>query len=276
MSGILKCPACGGDGERCGHPIPKTDDGALVFIKNFAMNEVKSHNAKKSFLKSLAKKILLPPHHSMYSDLTSSHSEPKELLALLKETPSDTVILNIGSLSKNLQTLHPGIRNLDICHYPNINYVADVCDLPFLDGTIDMIIFKNVLEHVKHPSKALSEINRVLKKGGILYAKIPFLQPYHAVPDDFQRYTKSGFRELFKDYEELDYGVAVSGGSMLSWILREYLAILFSFGSTALYRLGLHFWGWLTFWIKYSDLLLGKNKYAGHIASAFYGIYRKK
>lgn len=285
MTNILKCPACG-DGlknevtifqcHHCKHTMPTTKDGALIFIEDFRENEVKSHNTRKSFLKSIIRKIILPPHHSMYSDLTSSHSEPKELLSLLKKIPVDAIILNIGSLSKNLQSLHKGIKNLDICHYPNIDYVADVCDLPFQDRTIDMIIFKNVLEHVKNPSKALNEISRVLKKDGILYVKIPFLQPFHAVPDDFQRYTKGGFRELFKNYEELDFGIAVGGGSMMSWIIREYLAILTSFGNSKLYRLGIYFWGWLTFWFKYSDLLLKKNKYSGHIASAFYGIYKKK
>jgi SAM-dependent methyltransferase len=285
MSNILKCPTCGSDLKNelmtfqcnhCKHTIPATEDGVPIFLENFKGNEVKSHNAKKSSLKSIIKKLLYPPHHSMYSDLASSHSEPKELLHLLKKAPTNAIILNIGSLSKNLQSLHKGIRNLDICHYPNIDFIADVCDLPFQDCTIDMIIFKNVLEHVKNPQKALNEISRVLKKDGILYVKIPFLQPFHAVPDDFQRYTTSGFRELFKNYHEVDSGVAVGGGSMVSWIIREYLAILTSFGNSRLYRLGLHFWGWLTFWIKYSDLLLRKNKFSGHIASAFYGIYKKK
>lgn len=280
----LKCPACHKSltqekrnfyCRHCHQTLQQTEDGVPVFIENFKSNEVKSHTSKKSLLKSIAKKILLAPHHSMYSDLTSSHSEPKELLELLKKIPEDAFILNIGSLSKNLQFLHPGIKNLDICHYPNIDFIADVCHLPFEDESVDMIIFKNVLEHVKYPEKALNEIKRVLKKGGIFYVKVPFLQPFHAVPDDFQRYAESGFKELFRDYEELDFGVAVGGGSMMAWMAREYLAILTSFGNPRLYRLGLNLWGWLTFWIKYTDLLLKNNSYAGHIASAFYGIYKK-
>jgi len=221
MYNFLKCPTCGHsfakDNEgyecsHCKHKIPTTEEGVPIFINHFKENEVKIHNTQKSLLKSSVKKIFFAPHHSTYSDLTSSHSEPEELLALLKQFPPESVILNIGSLSKNLQRLHKGILNLDICYYPNIDFIADACDLPFRDESIDMVIFKNVLEHVKNPMKALSEIRRVLKKGGILYTKIPFLQPFHAVPDDFQRYTKSGFRGLFKDYQELDFGVSVGGG----------------------------------------------------------------
>lgn len=285
MFNRLKCPSCGhalkheGKTYRCGEcqkNIPTTENGVPIFIENFQANEVKSHNAKKSVLKSILKKVLVPPHHSMYSDLTSSHSEPKELLSLLQKKPADAMILNIGALSKNLQSLHQGIRNLDICYYPNIDFIADVCDLPFQSGSLDMIIFKNVLEHVKNPTKALEEIHRVLKKGGILYVKVPFLQPFHAVPDDFQRYTESGFKERFKEYKALDFGVAVGGGSMMAWMLREYLAVLTSFGNPRLYGLGLHVWGWLTFWVKYTDLLLRKNSHAPRIASAFYGVYQKQ
>ena len=129
---ILKCPSCGNNLENCGHTVPKTENGALIFMENFEKNEVKSHNSKQSTLKSVAKKILLPPHHSIYNDLSSSHTEPKELLSLLKKMPADAIIINIGSLSKNLQNLHKGIRNLDICAYPNIDFVADVCDLQSL------------------------------------------------------------------------------------------------------------------------------------------------
>jgi len=62
---------------------------------------------------------------------------------------------------------------------------------------------------------------------------------------------------------------------MMSWLLREYLAILTSFGNPQLYRIGIFVWGWLTFWIKYFDMLFRNNRMAGRISSVFYGIYQK-
>jgi SAM-dependent methyltransferase len=121
----------------------------------------------------------------------------------------------------------------------------------------------------------MAEISRVLKPGGHLYIKLPFLQPFHAVPDDFQRYTVSGFSELMKGYKEVQRGIAVGPGSALCWLLREWLAILTSFGNQRLYALGLIFWGWLTFWIKYTDLLFRRNPLSNRVCSAFYGLYRK-
>lgn len=215
------------------------------------------------------------PHHSIYNDLSNSVGEQKELLALLKKLPSNAVILNIGSLSKDLRALHPGIINLDLTYYSNVNLIGDATGLPIRDECMDMIILKNVLEHIKSPQMALNEIERVLKKGAYLYVKIPFLQPFHAVPDDYQRYTKNGMKKLFKNYKELEFGVSVGPGSMMSWLLREYLAILTSFGDQKLYRINVFIWGWLTFWIKYSELLFRNNPMSSRIASAFYGIFQK-
>jgi len=199
--------------------------------------------------------------------------ESKELKQLVREHPEET-ILNIGSLSACLKHLNPNILNLDLIAYPNVDIVADAHALPFRDESISIILFKNVLEHIRDPSAAMAEIRRVLKPGGLLYIKLPFLQPFHAIPDDYQRYTVSGMKELLKEYEELDFGIAVGPGSMLCWILREWLAVLTSFGNARLYQAGLIFWGWLTFWIKYTDVFF-RNKLAERLASAFWGIYRK-
>ena len=45
-------------------------------------------------------------------------------------------------------------------------YVGDAHDLKFEAGRFDAVFCNEVLEHVTHPAKALSEIRRVMKKGG--------------------------------------------------------------------------------------------------------------
>ncbi|MDE5768556.1 MAG: class I SAM-dependent methyltransferase [Oscillospiraceae bacterium] len=47
---------------------------------------------------------------------------------------------------------------------------ADACALPFQDHSFDVVIASNVLHIMPDPEKALSEIRRVLKSGGILIA----------------------------------------------------------------------------------------------------------
>ncbi len=43
---------------------------------------------------------------------------------------------------------------------------ASADNLPFEDGSFDLVVSIDVLEHVKNPQKMLNEMSRVLKKGG--------------------------------------------------------------------------------------------------------------
>ncbi len=59
-------------------------------------------------------------------------------------------------------------------------------DLPFKSETFDFVYSNQVIEHVKEPEKCISEIFRVLKKGGILYIRAPdykssFFEPHYRV-----------------------------------------------------------------------------------------------
>jgi SAM-dependent methyltransferase len=50
---------------------------------------------------------------------------------------------------------------------------ADICDLPIKDNTYDFILCNHVLEHVLDDNKAMSELYRVLKKGGTGIFQVP-------------------------------------------------------------------------------------------------------
>ncbi|MEM6884739.1 MAG: methyltransferase domain-containing protein [Verrucomicrobiota bacterium] len=79
-----------------------------------------------------------------------------------------------------------------------VDAYADICDMPFVDNEIDLLLSSSVLEHVYDPEKAIAEMFRVTKPGGYVYAEIPFMRAYHMMPIDYQRYTISGIEELFK------------------------------------------------------------------------------
>ncbi len=51
--------------------------------------------------------------------------------------------------------------------------LADLYDLPFNDGTFDMVVMREVIEHLRMPDKAVNEICRVLKPQGIFLLTTP-------------------------------------------------------------------------------------------------------
>jgi SAM-dependent methyltransferase len=63
------------------------------------------------------------------------------------------------------------------------------------DGAYDVVVSFQVLEHSAQPIPLLRECHRVLKPGGVLFATLPFVFEYHAVPGDFRRWTTEGIAE---------------------------------------------------------------------------------
>ena len=159
--------------------------------------------------------------------------------------------------------------------YANVHVVADLERLPFQDGSLSGIVSVAVLEHVRDPSAHVSEFQRVLQPGGRVLCFVPFIQGFHASPQDFQRYTPAGLRELFRDFDILDVRVGAGPTSGLIWIAQEWLAMALSFGSLRLYRLLVPCM-WLLSPLKYLDVLLARHPAASTIASGHYIEARKR
>jgi hypothetical protein len=63
----------------------------------------------------------------------------------------------------------------------------------------DVAILMNVLEHIYNYKNCVLEINRVLKKNGVLVGVVPFIHKIHLDPDDFHRYTQSSLNCMFRE-----------------------------------------------------------------------------
>lgn len=115
-------------------------------------------------------------------------------------------VLDIGCADRWIEPHLPGG-----CDYIGLDYLAtgglmygarpdifaDASRLPLRDASIDTVLMLEVLEHLRHPAQALSEITRVLRPGGQLLLTMPFLYPVHDAPHDYQRYTCHGLaREM--------------------------------------------------------------------------------
>lgn len=56
---------------------------------------------------------------------------------------------------------------------PLADVKADICNLPFADNLYDIILCNHVLEHIADDTKAMQELFRVLKPGGMGIFQIP-------------------------------------------------------------------------------------------------------
>lgn len=56
---------------------------------------------------------------------------------------------------------------------PLADVKADICNLPFTDNEYDVIFCNHVLEHIPNDTKAMQELYRVLKPGGMAILQIP-------------------------------------------------------------------------------------------------------
>ncbi len=142
--------------------------------------------------------------------------------------PEAAKIINLGSGPRRL---HPSFINVDVMPFPEVDIIADATKLPFKDSSLDAVVNESLFEHVPDPISVLKEINRVLKPGGILYVSVPFMTPYHGSPDDFSRWTKSGLRSFFSNFNLIEDGVDGGPWSALLNFLAYWFGTIFSFGS---------------------------------------------
>lgn len=202
----------------------------------------------------------------------------------LLRTEKEPLLLNLGSGDRFIgaEGLDGAVArrmvNFDLTPCAGVCVVGDAHGLPFGDGAFHGVICQAVLEHTRRPEAVVEEIQRVLKPGGLIYIETPFLQGYHPTPADYYRFTEDGLGELLSGFERVDSGVCAGPSSSLSWLLREYIAGLVTGFSPAspLRGMAVLAAAWLTFPIKYLDLLVGRRPGAAAIASGLFFLGRKK
>lgn len=82
--------------------------------------------------------------------------------------------------------------------YSKLDAVADLTALPFRDSAFDAAIHIVTIEHLLEPVRALAEIGRALKPGGVLLIAAPHEWEVHQAPHDYFRYTRYGLGYLLE------------------------------------------------------------------------------
>jgi SAM-dependent methyltransferase len=132
-----------------------------------------------------------------------------KLLSGLKETvPFPAPIYEFGAFrvpgQEHLPFVHdffPGQRfvGCDMRTGPGVDEIQDLHALTLPDESVGTALLFDTIEHVREPWRAMAELHRCLKPGGLLILTSVWYFPIHAYPDDYWRFTASAFRSLMGD-----------------------------------------------------------------------------
>jgi SAM-dependent methyltransferase len=117
----------------------------------------------------------------------------------------------------------------DIQPGQGVDRIEDIHALSFEDESVGTVICLETLEHVADPLRAVQEMHRVLRPGGVLAISSLMFFPIHAHPWDYWRFTPEGFELLLQPFEsslvvaqgwdlmpEGVFGIGVKGPAKLS------------------------------------------------------------
>jgi len=214
-------------------------------------------------IQSIIKRVLTP-------EKQVTNDNVKYLISLLKDQNSEPKVLFIGggSLGRGMKPFYDDdalkVIGFDIYSSPLVQFIADAHQIPLANESIDCVVIQVVLEHVLDPSQVVSEIYRVLKPNGLIYAETPFLQQVHEGAYDFTRFTESGHRYLFKNFQLISSGATEGPGTQLLWTIDYFSRSLFRSRTMGkIIKL-------LFFWVQYLDYCIPKKYWIDSGSDVFF------
>ncbi len=170
----------------------------------------------KKFIRSCKKKLFIIKNiHDIkryYSSwdkesnlIVDKTKERNKLFKELVDNSIDMKCLQIGARKKKYASHWVSCDLYDKNDIIDFNY--DIHNLKFKDCSFDVVVCNAILEHVEDPLKAISELKRVLKSGGLIWIEVPFCQPYHPSPSDYWRVTLQGVQLWMKKFKEISTGL---------------------------------------------------------------------
>ncbi|MEA2163906.1 MAG: hypothetical protein QOK37_2033 [Thermoanaerobaculia bacterium] len=199
----LACPDCAGPIEisedsltsRCGFQAPLAKQ--LDLRPQHPRPRTVSVNVQTSAPEDLEKIDLARPDVT-YSGPSAIRDSAELLSAVQPYLRTGARLLDLGCGPRD--QFRPA-EHLDL-QYVGIDFESEKADIladghaiPFGDAAFDAVFSYAVLEHLHTPSLALSEVARVLRKGGVFFGTVSQGEPFH---NSFFHYTAWGVLAAFR------------------------------------------------------------------------------
>ena len=254
-----------------GVPVLINDENSLFSINNFKLkknttfklSQITSEHTLRKLIPSIGKNIKAERN---YSELVKQLSKNSRILIIGGSIKGDGIDVLYENNSFE-------IIESDVSFGPHTKIIFDAHDIPFKADTFDCVIVQAVLEHVLDPQRCVSEIHRVLKSSGIIYAETPFIQQVHMGKYDFTRFTYLGHRRLFRKFEEINSGPCCGPGMALAGSSRHFLRSFTS--NKIMIKVISLFANFTSFYLKYFDYYLIDKPGAYDAASGYFFMGKK-
>lgn len=173
-------------------------DARRIYLDEFVMSKLRSRRVEELLAETIEGLVRLP--HARVLDIGAGQVVEKN-----RRAGFDDLANRYAGLMASQQYI-----GLEITNETRPAVVGDAHLLPFADATMDGVLMVSVLEHLCDPIRAVDQVWRVLKPGGVFFSYAPFYHPYHGSPRDYFRFTLEGYRYLLRDFSETQF---VSGGN---------------------------------------------------------------
>lgn len=88
----------------------------------------------------------------------------------------------------------------DLKKGPGVDIILNLHDINLPAESVGTVLILDTIEHVEFPRKAINEIYRVLKPGGILIMSSVMNFGIHNFPFDYWRFTPEAFKSFLKKF----------------------------------------------------------------------------
>ncbi len=138
--------------------------------------------------------------------------------------PKTIVMFGAGEKGYGTEPLYEDadvrIVAFDIYASPEVTFVADAHNVPLKDASVDGVWLQGVLECVVDPRQVVAEASRIVKPGGFMFTDTSFMFPLCERAYDFNRWSPSGLRWLFRDFTVVASGQSTGPGTMAALAIR--------------------------------------------------------